>query len=74
MIADAAMEIEAARFMVYRAAWMKGPGAEFHRNGGDGEAQGQRSRREVAHDAIQIHGSYGYSASTPSSALPRPSA
>ena len=67
-LADMAMEIDAARLLVWRAAWLA-------RNGGYRNAEGSMSKLkagEVAvwatEQAIQILGGYGYTASTPSSA------
>ncbi|MGH3034735.1 MAG: acyl-CoA dehydrogenase family protein [Gaiellaceae bacterium] len=59
-LADMATEIEAARGLVYRAAWLKDRGRPFA-----GEAAmaklftGELSHR-VANQAPQIHGGYGY--------------
>jgi alkylation response protein AidB-like acyl-CoA dehydrogenase len=59
-LADMATEIEAARGLVYRAAWLKDQGRDFA-----GEAAmaklytGELSKR-VADRALQIHGGYGF--------------
>ena len=65
MIADAAMEIEAARFMVYRAAWMKDQGKSFTKIAAMAKLLASEVAEKVAHNAIQIHGSYGYSREYP---------
>jgi butyryl-CoA dehydrogenase len=65
MIADAGMEIEAARFLVYRAAWMKDQGQNFTKIAAMAKLKASEVAEKVAHDAIQIHGSYGYSSEYP---------
>ncbi len=60
MVADMATEIEAARAMVWKAAWLKDQGRDF----GLAAAQGKLFASEVSsratNAAIQIHGGYGY--------------
>jgi alkylation response protein AidB-like acyl-CoA dehydrogenase len=60
MIADMATEIEAARQLVWRAAWLKDQGRDF----GLAAAQAKLFASEVSsratNAAIQIHGGYGY--------------
>jgi len=60
MIADMATEIEAARQMVWRTAWLKDQGREF----GLAAAQAKLFASEVSSRAtnagIQVHGGYGY--------------
>ena len=60
LIADMATEIEAARQMVWRAAWLKDQGREF----GLAAAQAKLFASEVSSRAtnagIQVHGGYGY--------------
>ena len=60
MIADMATEIEAARQMVWRAAWLKDQGREY----GLAAAQAKLFASEVSSRAtnagIQVHGGYGY--------------
>ncbi len=65
MIADAAMEIDAARLLVYRAAWLKDQGREFSKAAAMGKLMASEVAEKVAHNAIQIHGSYGYSSEYP---------
>ena len=65
MIADAAMEIEAARYMIYRAAWLKDQGLNFSKLAAMAKLKASEVAEKVAHDAIQIHGSYGYSQEYP---------
>jgi alkylation response protein AidB-like acyl-CoA dehydrogenase len=60
MVADMATEIEAARQLVWRAAWLKDQGRDY----GLAAAQGKLFASEVSsratNNAIQIHGGYGY--------------
>lgn len=65
MIADAAVEIEAARYMVYRAAWLKDQGMDFSKLAAMAKLKASEVAEKVAHDAIQVHGSYGYSQEYP---------
>ncbi len=65
MLADAAVEIEAARMLVYRAAWMKDAGKDFGKMAAMGKLKATEVAEKVCHNAIQIHGSYGYSREFP---------
>jgi alkylation response protein AidB-like acyl-CoA dehydrogenase len=65
MLADAATEIEAARLMVYRAAWLKDRGADCTRQAAMAKLFATETAERVCHHAIQIHGSYGYSREFP---------
>ena len=65
MVADMATEIEAARQLVWRAAWLKDRDRDF----GLAAAQAKLFASEVSsratNHAIQIHGGYGYVAEYP---------
>lgn len=65
MIADAATEIEAARLMVYKAAWLKDSGKPFTKVAAMAKLMASEVAEKVARNAIQIHGSYGYSREYP---------
>lgn len=65
MIADAATEIEAARLMVYRAAWLRDQGKDFTKAAAMGKLFASEVAERVAFNAVQIHGSYGYSREFP---------
>jgi alkylation response protein AidB-like acyl-CoA dehydrogenase len=65
MIADAAMEIEAARLMVYKAAWMKDQRQPFTKMAAMAKLMASEVAEKTARNAIQIHGSYGYSRDYP---------
>ncbi len=60
MIADMATDIEAARALVWRAAWLKDQGRDY----GLAAAQAKLFASEVSsratNAAIQVHGGYGY--------------
>mgnify|MGYP000100094554 CR=1 FL=1 len=59
-LADMAVEIEAGRQLVYRAAWLKDRGRPFALEAAMAKLYtGELSHRVVNH-ALQIHGGYGY--------------
>jgi alkylation response protein AidB-like acyl-CoA dehydrogenase len=65
MLADAATEIDAARMLVYRAAWLKQNGRPFTKQAAQAKLFATEMAERVARNAIQIHGGYGYSAEFP---------
>jgi alkylation response protein AidB-like acyl-CoA dehydrogenase len=65
MIADAAMEIDAARLMVYRAGWLKDQGKDFNKAAAMGKLMASEVAEKTARNSVQIHGSYGYSREYP---------
>ncbi len=65
MIADAATQIDAARLMVYRAAWLKAKGQPFGKEAAMAKLFASEITERVCWNAIQIHGGYGYSAEYP---------
>jgi alkylation response protein AidB-like acyl-CoA dehydrogenase len=65
MIADAATQIDAARLMVYRAAWLKANGQPFSKEAAMAKLFASEIAEKVCYNAIQIHGGYGYSAEYP---------
>lgn len=60
MIAEMATEIEAARLLVYRAAWLKEQGAQFTKEASMAKLFATETSERVCRKAIQIHGGYGY--------------
>jgi alkylation response protein AidB-like acyl-CoA dehydrogenase len=60
MIADMATEIEAARLMVNRAAWLKEQGEQFAKEASMAKLFATEVSERVCYKAIQIHGGYGY--------------
>ncbi len=65
MIADAATQIEAARLLVYKAAWLKQNGKPFTTEASMAKLFATEVSEKVCFNAIQIHGGYGYSAEYP---------
>ena len=65
MIADGALEIEAARLLVYRAAWLKENGKPFTKEAAMAKLFASEIAEKVCYNAVQIHGSYGYSQEFP---------
>src|SRR3712207_2563567 len=59
-LADMATEIEAARLLVYRAAWLKDEGRSFGLCAGQAKLKTGRLAGRCAEEAVQIHGGYGY--------------
>jgi len=70
-LADMAVEIEAARNLVYKAAWLKDQGRDFALAAAAAKLYtGELSNRAV-NAALQIHGGYGYMDEFPISRLYR---
>ncbi len=65
MLADAATEIQAARLLVYEAAWLKGQGRSFTKAASMAKLFATEMAERVCRNAIQIHGGYGYSREYP---------
>ena len=65
MFADVSTEIEAARLLVYRAAWLKDQGQNYSKAAAMGKLFASEAAERAAFKAIQIHGGYGYSAEFP---------
>ncbi|MCP4423957.1 MAG: acyl-CoA dehydrogenase, partial [Chloroflexi bacterium] len=61
MLADAAAEIQAARLMVYWAAWLKSNGGRFTKEAAMAKLFATEVGERVCRNAIQVHGGYGYS-------------
>lgn len=59
-LADMATEIEAARFLVYKAAWLKDQGRNFTLTAAQAKLKTGRLAVRCAEEAVQIHGGYGY--------------
>jgi alkylation response protein AidB-like acyl-CoA dehydrogenase len=60
MISDMATDIEAARMMVHRAAWLKSQGQPFTKEAAMAKLFATEVSERVCYKAIQIHGGYGY--------------
>ncbi len=65
MLADAATEIQAARWMVYWAAWQKNLGKPYTKAAAMAKLFATEMSERVCRNAIQIHGGYGYSSEFP---------
>jgi alkylation response protein AidB-like acyl-CoA dehydrogenase len=65
MLADASTEIEAARLMVYRAAWLKQEGKPYSKEAAMAKLFATEMAERVCRNAIQVHGGYGYSREYP---------
>lgn len=59
-LADMAMKIELARTMVHKAAWLKDQGRPFGKEASMCKLYASEIAMEVADQAIQLHGGYGY--------------
>ncbi|NUQ85301.1 MAG: acyl-CoA dehydrogenase family protein [Anaerolineales bacterium] len=65
MLAEAATEIEIARTMIYKAAWLKEQGRNYNKEAAMGKMFATEMAERVCRNAIQIHGGYGYSSEYP---------
>ena len=65
MIADAATQIEAARLLIYKSAWLKDQGKPYSKEAAIAKLFATEMAEKVCRDAIQILGSYGYSREYP---------
>ena len=59
-LADMAMNIEVARNMVYKAAWLKDQGRKFTKEAAMAKLFASEIAMRVCDQAVQIHGGYGY--------------
>lgn len=71
MIADMAKDIEAARLLVWRAAWEIDQGRRNTKFAAFAKAFAADMAMRVALDAVQVHGGYGYSTEYPVEKLMR---
>jgi len=60
MIADIATRIEAARYLVYNAAYVKDKGERFSKEAAMAKLFASETAMETVIKAVQIHGGYGY--------------
>jgi len=65
MIADMAVQIEAARLLTFNAADMKDRGERFTPEASMAKLFASEMANKVAYQALQIHGGYGYSKEYP---------
>jgi alkylation response protein AidB-like acyl-CoA dehydrogenase len=60
MVADMSTEIEAARQLVYRAAWLKDQGRDYSLAAAQAKLYASEVSQRATNNAVQIHGGYGY--------------
>jgi alkylation response protein AidB-like acyl-CoA dehydrogenase len=65
MLADAALELEAARLLMLQAAWGKERGAPVTRLAAQAKLLATERTVEICDRAIQVHGGYGYTRDFP---------
>lgn len=65
MLADMATRIEAARSLLYKAAWLKEQGRPYTMEAAMAKMFASEMAEKVCRDAIQVHGGYGYSREYP---------
>lgn len=59
-LADMATQIEAARLLVYKAAWLKDQGEDYAQASAMAKLYASEVAMNVTVEAIQVHGGYGY--------------
>jgi len=64
-LADMSMEIDAARLLIYRAAWLKQQGRRHTEEGAKAKLFASEMARKQTGEAIQILGGYGYTKEFP---------
>jgi len=65
MLADAATEIEGARTMLHKAAWLKEQKRPYNKEAAMAKMFATEMAERVCRNAIQIYGGYGYSSEYP---------
>jgi alkylation response protein AidB-like acyl-CoA dehydrogenase len=65
MLADMATEIEAAKHLVYNAAWLKQEGKPFSKEASMAKLFASEVAMRTTTRAVQIHGGYGYTKEYP---------
>lgn len=64
-IADMATRLEAARLLVYQAAWRRDRSMPYARHASMAKLFASEAAERICHKAIQIHGGYGYTRDYP---------
>jgi len=59
-LADMATKVEAARFLVLKAAWLKDQGMPYVKESAMAKLYASEVAMEVSVEAVQIHGGYGF--------------
>jgi len=65
MVADMATEIDAARSLVWKAAWLKDQGRDYGLVAAEAKLFASEVSARATNAAIQIHGGYGYTTDYP---------
>lgn len=65
MIADMAMQVEAARLLVYKACWMKDQNVPYSKDSAIAKCFAADTAMKVTTDVVQVLGGYGYSKEYP---------
>ncbi len=60
MLADSAIELDAARLLVYQAAWLRDQGRPHVKEASLAKWHASEAATKCANWAIQVHGGYGY--------------
>ncbi len=64
-LADMATEIDAARLLTYRAAWMKDQGKSVNKQSAMAKLYASEVAVRVSNEAVQVHGGYGFTKDYP---------
>lgn len=64
-LADMATQLEAARLLTWRAAWLKEHGRPFTRESSSAKLYASEAAGRICDAAIQLHGGYGYTRDYP---------
>ncbi|MDH3892738.1 MAG: acyl-CoA dehydrogenase family protein [candidate division Zixibacteria bacterium] len=59
-LADMSVQVEAARNLVYKAAWLKDQGEPYTMAGAQAKLFASEMSTKVTHSAVQVMGGYGY--------------
>jgi len=65
LVADMATEIEAARSLVWRSAWLKDQGRDYGLAAAEAKLFASEVSSRATNSAIQVHGGYGYTTDYP---------
>jgi butyryl-CoA dehydrogenase len=60
ILSNIATEVEAARFLTYKAAFFKDKGARFSKEAAEAKLFASEAAVRAAINAVQVHGGYGY--------------
>lgn len=55
-----AMQVESARMLLYRAAWMKNNGMDINRAAAMAKLYASEAAMDISVEAVQVHGGYGF--------------